>query len=278
MPQIRKILFPVDFAYTCYGTARWVESFARRFDAEILLLHAVECQHATSTKEHLASAKARLESFLSSDLRWFKTDRLCVAEEPYTAIAHAAESWQPDLITIPTHGMGAFRSRMVGSVTAKVLHDLSCPVWTSLHAEAAPQTDSIQIRKILCAVDFSKRSTSMLQWAAWFAGQYGAELGIVHAVGRLNVPGTWAEREDRHIQIEAQARTRIEEVTNGAYVPPASLFVIAEPPAVAVSRAASEFGADLLVIGRHEEDGSPQDNFQNACSIIESAPCPVISI
>jgi hypothetical protein len=39
-----------------------------------------------------------------------------------------------DLVMMPTHGVGTFRSFLVGSVTAKVLHDANCPVWTAAHA------------------------------------------------------------------------------------------------------------------------------------------------
>ena len=41
MPQIRKILFPVDFSDSSFGAARYVEYFAGQFQAEIMLLHAV---------------------------------------------------------------------------------------------------------------------------------------------------------------------------------------------------------------------------------------------
>jgi nucleotide-binding universal stress UspA family protein len=34
-----------------------------------------------------------------------------------------------------THGTGLFRSLLIGSVTAKVLHDARCPVWIATRAE-----------------------------------------------------------------------------------------------------------------------------------------------
>ena len=57
------------------------------------------------------------------------------------------------MIMMPATGLGRFRRVLLGSVTAKVLHDVSCPVWTSAHEPdptlAAPGT----YRTILCAVD-----------------------------------------------------------------------------------------------------------------------------
>ncbi len=41
MPNIKKILFPVDFSDSCYSAVRYVEFFAGQFEAEIMLLHVV---------------------------------------------------------------------------------------------------------------------------------------------------------------------------------------------------------------------------------------------
>jgi hypothetical protein len=46
------------------------------------------------------------------------------------------------LIAMPTHGYGLFRRFLLGSVTAKVLHDADCPIWTGVHMEAAPPRDT----------------------------------------------------------------------------------------------------------------------------------------
>ena len=46
-----------------------------------------------------------------------------------------AKANQIDLIMMPTHGYGRFRALLLGSVTAKVLHDADCPVWTAVHRE-----------------------------------------------------------------------------------------------------------------------------------------------
>ena len=59
-----------------------------------------------------------------------------------------------------THDYGPFRRFLLGSVTAKILHDAACPVWTSAHLETWPVAGDVGIRKVLGAVDFGPRQFS----------------------------------------------------------------------------------------------------------------------
>ncbi|MGA8595805.1 MAG: universal stress protein [Bryobacteraceae bacterium] len=43
--------------------------------------------------------------------------------DPAAAIVKCAQAEQVDLIMMPTHGYGPYRKFLLGSVTAKVLHD-----------------------------------------------------------------------------------------------------------------------------------------------------------
>ena len=45
------------------------------------------------------------------------------------------------------------RRFLLGSVTAKVLHNCGCPVWTAAHPEGEA-ADKFESRNVLCAVDF----------------------------------------------------------------------------------------------------------------------------
>src|SRR5579871_2891263 len=82
---------------------------------------------------------------------------------------------------MPTHGYGPFRQFILGSITAKVLHDADCPVWTGVHLERAPQEPSIAFKNIVCAVDLGPQSCKTLEWAAGMQKQFGARLTVVHA-------------------------------------------------------------------------------------------------
>jgi len=280
MPQISKILFPVDFSESCLGAARYVEAFAGRFESEIMLLHTVAAGERTLPEELLPLRKRKLDAFLADELKYFTTHRVCeIADDAAAAIVDEARSWEADLVVMPTHGLGFFRRHLLGSVTAKALHDLDCPLWTSVHAEVAPPLEEIHCRRILCATALDPCSHKVLQWANWLADECGASLGIVYATPEIDrSAASWNLEEEFNRQVTAEAAKRIADLQAQAGTHASELMIASGRPEAVVAREAANFNADLLVIGRHSGAGIAGHLFQNAYAILREAPCPVISI
>lgn len=260
MTTFKKILFPVDFSERSIGAARYVEAVAGWFEAEIMLLHVIDTGSYWYPEEAQPYLKHQLEHFLEYELRYFNTQRVCVTGDPGAKIAEVAKSWPADLVMMPTRGLGTFRRFLLGSATAKVLHDTSCPVWTGVHTEEAPRLEEIGCAKVLCAIDLGERSAQVLEWAAFMAQEHQAALGIVHAIPA-----------EAMAAVTPAAETRIRELQTAAGTNAAVLFAPGDP-AQAVACAAKEFGADLLVIGRH--NGLRQRGY----AILRESHCPVISV
>ncbi len=281
MPLIRRILFPVDFSDSCRSVARYVEFMAGLFEAEIMLFNVVGMGEGglTLAEERLPRRQAELNAFLADELKYFTTQRICVkGDDPAPEIVASARRWQPDLVMMPTHGLGAFRSLLLGSVTAKILHDLDCPVWTSVHSEAVLPLEQIHCRRILCALDLGDRSQSVLQWAAALAAESEADLGIVHATPELSAAyAGWALEQEFADSVSEQAAERTEKLQAAAGTN-ARVFISAGDSAKVIAGAAADSGADLLVIGRHDATGLAGYLRQNAYAILRDSPCPVISI
>jgi nucleotide-binding universal stress UspA family protein len=275
MPLINKILFPVDFSPACLNVARYVEAFAGRFEAEIMLLHVVGPGDGELTlpEELLPLRQTQLNAFLADELKYFSTERVCVTgDEPAPEIVAAARRWRPDLVMMPTHGLGAFQRFFFGSVAAKILRDLDCPVWTSVHSEIALPLEDIHCRRILVALDLTERSRGVLAWAAALAAEYEAVLGIVHATAELPLAYTAVSLEkDLTRSVSAQAAKEIESLRKAAGTG-ARVWIDSGDPATVIPGAAKDFDADLLVIGRHQS--GPDD----AYAILRDSLCPVIGI
>lgn len=280
MPTIKKILLPVDFSERSIGAARYAEAVAGRFDAELMLLHVVTNGTNTLAEELEPRRRVQLESFLSDELKYIHTQRVCVVgDDPAARILETARNWQPDLLMMATHGLGFYRRLLLGSVAAKVLHDWDGPVWTDVHAESAPVLDKISVRKVLCAIDFDANVPCVLNWATFLAQEYGAQLALIHAIPapEASVPVRYLD-EEYTAALAADSRKRIEALLESVPVNNAKILIEPGKPAGAVSKVAREFGADLAVIGRHSKIGLAAHLHQNAYSIICESPCPVLSI
>jgi nucleotide-binding universal stress UspA family protein len=243
-----------------------------------MLLHAVPLSHNGRSAEVLSDSGSQLDSFLKDEFKCFTTHRICIEGDPAPAIAETVQSWNPGLVMMPTHGLGYFRRHLLGSVTAKALHDLHCPIWTSIHAETAPPLAEIHFHHILCAIDLSERSPCILRWASQLASELGAALAVVYASMAVDPAADgWALGEDFLKFASDQAKNRIallqKQIGTGARV-----FVAAGHPADVITAAARKFEADLLVLGRHEQAGVTGALFQNAYAILRESPCPTVSI
>ena len=283
MPTIRHILFPVDFSEQNRGMAAHAQHLAARYQARVTLLHVMQLTSAYpgwpafDFQAIAAQTKQRIDSFLTSHFHGIATTRLVTEGDPAQEIVDYAGQQNVDLIMMPTHGYGPFRRFILGSVTAKVLHDAKCPVWTSAHVEEAP-VEPTAYRTVLCAVDLTPKSLPLTQWASGFASEQGAGLKLVHAV---------AAPEDRPgIDIEGgKFREFLFDVARGEFAKlqkaaGTNFETVLEAGDVArvVRKAAEKAHADLVVIGR----GVVQEPFgrmrTHVYSIIREAPCPVVSV
>jgi nucleotide-binding universal stress UspA family protein len=105
-------------------------------------------------------------------------------------------------------------------------------------------------------------------------------LGIVHATGAPDaaVSAGWYLGEEFARQVSAKAETWINALQSevGTSV---KMFINPGDPAKVVASAAGEFGADLLVMGRHGDGPDIAGQlFQNAYAILCEAPCPIIRV
>ena len=288
MPMFSKILLPVAFSARCEGAAQYAEALACHFHAQLVLLHVVApvptywCPDAVVmspevTDEAIEQSKAELDRFLGDGLKGISVTRIVAEGDPAQEIVEYAHQEHFDLIVMPTHGYGPFRRFLLGSVTAKVLHDACCPVWTGPHMEEAPAYPKISFRKILAAVDLGPHSLAVLEWAAGLAREYGADLDIVHAIptSTISVGGFYFDPEWR-TQVVNEARDRIEYFQEESKTKGEILVETGEVAHV-VRAAAAELDANLVVIGRGHA-GVLGRLRANAYAIIRESPCAVAAI
>ena len=292
MSLVSRILVPVEFSPRCRGAAQYAEALASHFRCEIVLLHVVmPLAHVYGTPEALAYSsasdlttdrveqmRAQLESFPVELPEGLPITREVLEGDPARTIAGYANAGKFGLIVMPTHGYGPFRRFLLGSVTAKVLHDANCPIWTGPHLEQAPEHESIRFRKVLCAIDLGPDSLTVLGWAGGFAREFGAEMTIVHAIpiSTARLDGVYFD-PDWRMQVIRTARERIASFQKDVDAPGEVCIETGDTPA-AIAAAATQSNADVLVIGRGRSAGVLGRLRTNAYAILRESPCPVVTV
>jgi nucleotide-binding universal stress UspA family protein len=277
MIRFERILFPVEFTPQCQMAARYVASYARQFNAEVVLLHVetlpVEPYAWDPQTERLTQL---LNQFLVEEFAGVRVKRIVKTGDPAFEIVRCVNVEKADIIMLPTHGRGPFRRFVLGSVTAKVLHDAPCPVWTSAHLEIDRPPTPPSLANVLCAVDLDEIGLRTLRYAADLSSQLGARLTVAHAVPAVEtLPEAYMDAELRSDLMEA-ARKRLAEMQALAGSK-AVVCVGAGNIAQFVNRSAQSHNAGLVIIGRGG-NGLLGRLRTHDYAIIRECECPVLSI
>lgn len=266
---ITKILLPVDFSARAEEALRYAVPMAQHFNAELVLLHVLEPLHpdfamaelpdalASLSQTQRERARVQLAHFVSSDFAGVKVDRRIAEGPPADEILRAAEG--TGLVIMPTQGHGRLREFLIGSVTAKVLHDCSRPVLTGVHLGENAQFPDWRVNRILCAIDFGPECQSVLRWGKRLADEFRAEVTVVHA-------GSNPERAQQVNDCVLASGLK------------ANVLVIPGEPHDVVADTARQARADLVIIGRGSSVGALGRLRAQAYQIVRKSPCPVLSV
>jgi nucleotide-binding universal stress UspA family protein len=219
MLNIRKILLPLDLEETVLPVVviRQAAALAHHFHSEILVLHVIRPLSYMAGSEtarelieqDVASEQEKLKVCLGSELNGLSVRRLVVKGDPAHEILRTVADQKIDLIVMPTHGYGPYERFLVGSVTAKVLHNGECPVWAGAQVEDVPG-QPFAIRNVLCAIDFSTHSPKTIRWAQDVANGFGAGLTLAHVTPGVEIygPGGYHILTDMKRELVTQANSQ----------------------------------------------------------------------
>lgn len=279
------ILFPIDFSDRSRHLNKEVEWLATRFGSQVTLLHVFEipaaCYWAGEAsflntdcfKALRESAEQRLNDHAIT-LPKARVERVLAQGDTATEIMHWVNEHDVDLVVMGTHGYGPLQGWLLGSVTAKLLHSAVCPVWTD--SLLRPRPNNPAISRILCAIELTEEAVPLLGFTRELALEFGAAVKLVHSVPELETRPNRYFDFDLHRYLMESARVEIAKLQRqaGTDFP---LTVSGAGISNALAEAASEHGADLIVIGRGKAQKTLGRFQTHACEIIRYAPCPVLS-
>lgn len=288
MLKLGRILLPVEFHETCLRVIGVADSIARRFHSEIVLLHVIAAESYSQQEwkngrpvmgdalldELLSYAEKHLHETVRPGLKGLPVKGVVRQGDPSSEIIKVAEEETVDLIAMATRGRTGFYGHLIGSVTAKVMHESDKPVLTGTNFPEVPQPWNAQ--HVLCGVTFSEHSLATLKCAGRIANEFQAKLTIAHVTPSVDLYGPGGTYADRRWQQElvASAEELIAKVQEQTGVK-GEAAVEGGDPGAGLSKIGVRVGADLLVVGAHFGGGHLG---ANGYGIIAESKIPVLSV
>jgi nucleotide-binding universal stress UspA family protein len=295
MIPFRKILFPIDFSDATAAMVPSVIEMAQRFDATITVLNAFNLIHEYSLAPRIedtgdaepdaipySSAFLELRNQRERSLDEFARAQFSSVShstkiedgDPALVIQWVSQRENTDLIMMPTKGLGRFRRLLMGSVTVKVLHDVTCPVLTSAHEPDLTLPPNGAHRSILCAVDLSSEAETIFRTAAFLAQTYGAKISLLHIDSSSNENGQSPTALELRRAFDKSLCVGDEtDIGHGL-----CLCVLGSSIPEGIRQIAVKEEADLVVVGRGHIKGTFSRARSHLYRIIRESPCPVLSV
>jgi nucleotide-binding universal stress UspA family protein len=296
MPPFHSVLCAVDFSDESRNALRWAVALAARSRGSVTVLNAVEplLAHAAQARYGIELATAEVQPALREfvaatmpkDAPWLPavTCDVIVGEAPRT-ILDAANRRRADLIVVGTRGLGGLSKFVLGSTTERVLRETAVPV-LAVPAEAVSAAleasgPTLTIGLVLAAADFSDASGRAVQQAAELAASFSAPLVIVHAIAPVAALSRWQPYAELAGPARVpETRERLEHWLMNLPTPVrGELVVTVGRPADAITAAAADRGAGMIVMGLIAEDAvaAPRPG-SVAYQVLSTARTPVFVV
>ena len=287
MIPFRKIVFPVDYTDACAGLVPYVKHMAEHFSAEITTVHAYVLPAVFYGYGEMAAVdfewpaveaaeRRRLDEFTSQAFPGQKVAAIIGTGGAAEVIERVVREQGADLLMMPTRSRGPLRRLLLGSVTAKVMHDLSCAVWTGVHDVVTGYEARVPYHSILCAVGWDEAAPVVIQNAAALAKSFNAKLTVVHAA-ETPPSSIGIDVATYRAQVLEAGREHLTKLLRDCDVDVEST-VIEGSIIDSIREEALRTRADLVVVGRGHARDTMGTFWSRLYGIVRESPCPVLSV
>lgn len=144
MIAIRRILVPTDFSLPAQKALRYAIEFAKRFDAELVLVHVVEppayaaafsrggpIEETEEQRRAYEWFDSQLQNQANEEIpETVRYKKVLLKGTASTEVAQCAVRESADLIVMATSGRSGLKDVILGSTAERVLRRSPCPVMT----------------------------------------------------------------------------------------------------------------------------------------------------
>jgi nucleotide-binding universal stress UspA family protein len=285
--KLEKILLGTDFSAASERALEYALSLARRYKAQLLLVHVITRDAnvmlapelmATTHEKAVRDAQERMGQILiSGRLRDVPHEMLIEQGALWPTMQRLIDKQGIDLAIVGTSGTGSLQKILIGSGAEEIFRQAKCPVLTVGPAIQGEIPREVEFKNILFATDFGAGAERQSAYAFSFAQEHQANLTLLHVVKHA---------EDYSEQGLALKRNAILQEL-GELVPaggelwckPECRMRLGEPVEV-IFELAREMKADLIVVGAKRGKGLAAGHVPRSVAyrVVCGAPCPVLTV
>ena len=188
---MKKILVPTDFSKYSEYALEVAATIARKFNAEILLVHMMglshsiinktDAQEATEAIYYLKLSEKKFKELLKKEyLKGITVKETVQNYTIFSQLNEVAKEHNANLIVMGSHGtQGMVQDVFVGSNTEKVVRTAEIPVLV-----IKERRKDFNIKKVVFACDFKDENASVYKSAMELFESFGAEIHLLY----VNLP------------------------------------------------------------------------------------------
>ncbi|MFP4649628.1 MAG: universal stress protein [Desulfobacterales bacterium] len=295
--RIRRILCATDFSEVSRMVVPYSIDLASELNAELYVCHVIDLPTISVYGEAVFDPITQQQRFIDFARREIENELqdAPVESTPLVTIGHTTEEitrlaadYDIDLVVAATHGRSGIKRLFLGSVTARLMRIINCPILVLRTIEELenPHRQKIPFRRVLVGCDFSEDSDAAVECSINMAQEFESDLHLVHVVeptaykGYLQFPAESGEPVpgDLYEAVREKLSAKIpEDAAN--WCRNIKTEVLVGKPYAELVHYADTHDVDLIALGVRGHGmvesllvGSTTDR------VVRRAPCPVLSV
>ena len=261
------ILMLTDFDDPSYQAIPAVARMMGDLDSTLTIVHAF------GERSEREDAERDLASFFAEAQHYPDSTRMAVEGPVEAVVLEYCRANPIDLIVAPAAERQGLPRLFGGSLRARLLERVACPIWTATTRRNATRTFG-PVRRVGCYLSLDRPMSAHVDAAARFARSFGADLKLLHVVPTVD-EGTLASGLEERPMGTPAAQRRIERILVDEGLDADSLIAVGDigrelPRLIAESR------LDVLFLGAGQVVTRSWARRTSLQSYVRRVPCPVV--
>jgi nucleotide-binding universal stress UspA family protein len=193
--SIKNILVPIDFSEMSIQAVEAAKHLARRFEAQIHLIHVQEAMYPAGfgapdprligdvvaiLRQNEQKLRHRLRDLAATHDLSPSNCHVLTDPPAFDSICRLTRELSMDLVVMPTHGRTGLKHVFLGSTAERLVQHSPCPVFVVRYPKA--KSPRRAINTVLVPIDFSGCSLEGLRYAISFAETCAARIVVLHVL------------------------------------------------------------------------------------------------